>query len=243
MVSKAADTPSSKESPCLCPFIFARIELAKESEPSKIPIVAPVEPYQMIHNRSCHVLCIIAILLVSVLGGNVEVLARNKAIIVNTKIVNEDPALKVSFAIENCFTREMEEAVWSGVVTTFRFLALLERPGLPLVRERMVDVTFEHSIRYDRIRNEFTVFLQEQTQRVRTTYDFQEAKQWMSEIRSLPLVPLWRLQVGEQYQLRLKAELSKVQLPPFLRYIFFWAALWDFETGWHQETFTFDEAS
>ena len=195
----------------------------------------------MILNRSCHFRCIILSLFVCVLGGSGEALARNKANIVNTKIVNEDPALKVSFAIENCFTREMEEAVWSGVETTFRFLAILEKPGFALVRERLVDVSFEHSIRYDRIRNEFTVYLQEQSQRARTTYDFQEAKQWMSEIRSLPLIPLWRLEVGEQYQLRLKAELSKVQLPPFLRYIFFWAALWDFETGWHQETFTFDE--
>ena len=77
----------------------------------------------------------------------------------------------------------MEEAVWSGVVTTFRFLAVLERPGFPLVHEKMVDVAFEHSIRYDRIRNEFTVYLQEQPQRVRTTHDFQEAKQWMSEVK------------------------------------------------------------
>jgi len=133
----------------------------------------------------------------------------------------------------------MVEAVWSGVATTFRFLALLEKPGFPLVREKMVDVSFEHSIRYDRIRNEFTVYLQEQPQRIRTTSDFDEAKQWMSEVKKLPLIPLWRLQVGEKYQLRVKAELSKVQVPPFLRYIFFWVALWDFETEWYQETFTF----
>jgi Domain of unknown function (DUF4390) len=194
----------------------------------------------MILNRSCPFLCLVSILLVFALGGSMEAFARNKAIIANTKIVNEDPALKVSFAIQNCFTREMEEAVWSGVETTFRFLAILEKPGFALAREKMVDVSFEHGIRYDRIRNEFTVYLQEQNQRVRTTYDFHEAKQWMSEIRNLPLIPLWRLEDGEQYQLRLKAELSKVQLPPFLRYIFFWTALWDFETGWHQETFTFD---
>ena len=172
-------------------------------------------------------------------GGRMEVFAKNKADIVNTKVSNEDSSLKVSFGIQNCFTPEMEQAVWSGVVTTFRFLAVLERPGFPLVHEKIADVSFEHSMRYDRIRKEFTVYIQEQSQKLRSTYDINEAKQWMSEVHGLPLIPLWRLQKGESYQLGLKAELSKVELPPFLRYIFFWVALWDFETNWHQETFTF----
>jgi hypothetical protein len=164
-------------------------------------------------------------------GGSAPAIARNKADIINTLVAREEPNLKVSFSVQNCFTREMEEAIWSGVVTTFRFLALLERAGFPLVHEKIADVTFEHSIRYD--------YLQEQPQRLRTTYDLNEAKQWMSEVRNLPLIPLWRLQKGETYQLGVKAELSKMELPPFLRYIFFWVALWDFETEWHRETFTF----
>jgi hypothetical protein len=171
--------------------------------------------------------------------GRMEVFAKNKADIVNTKVSSEDSNLKVSFGIQNCFTPEMEQAVWSGVVTTFRFLAALERPGFPLVHEKIADVSFEHSMRYDRIRKEFTVYFQEQSQKLRTTYDINEAKQWMSEVHDLPLIPLWRLQKGESYKLGVKAELSKVELPPFLRYIFFWVALWDFETDWHQETFTF----
>ncbi len=171
--------------------------------------------------------------------GGPEVFARNKADILNTKIVAVEPNLKVSFTVHNCFTPEMEEAIWSGVVTTFRFLTVLERPGFPMVHEKIANVSFEHSIRYDRMRKEFSVYLQEQTQRLHTTYDINEAKQWMSEVKDLPLIPLWRLQKGETYQLGVKAELSKMQLPPFLRYIFFWVALWDFETEWYHEPFTF----
>lgn len=193
----------------------------------------------MIQSKQCLWLHAAVISLLLLYGGRTEVFARNKADIVNTAIVSEDPALKVSFTIQDCFTQEMETAVWSGVVTTFRFLAVLERPGFPLVHEKMVEVAFEHSIRYDRMRNEFTVYLQEQPQKVRTTHDFQEAKQWMSEVKHLPIIPLWQLQKGERYKVAVKAELSKVQLPPFLRYIFFWVALWDFETEWHQETFKF----
>ncbi len=40
------------------------------------------------------------------------------------------------------------------------------------------------------------------------------------------------------YELAIKAELSKVELPLFFRYIFFFVSLWDFETDWQVVTFT-----
>jgi hypothetical protein len=165
--------------------------------------------------------------------------AADRAEIVDIKIAQEEPSLRVSFSVENCFTPEMEEAIWSGVDATFRFLAMLQKPYLPLIPETITDVAFEHTIRYDRLRNEFTVHLEEHVQRVRTTNDFNEAKMWMSQVQDLSLIPLWRLQRGDTYYLSLKAELSKVRLPPFFRYIFFFVSLWDFETDWQTTTFTF----
>jgi hypothetical protein len=181
------------------------------------------------------------LLLCHLVQGVTPTFARNKAEIVDIRVFPDDPALKASFGVRNCFTPEMEEAVWSGLVTTFRFLAVLEKPGpaLPLVPDRIVDVGFEHSIKYDRLRNEFSVTFQEQLQRARTTNDFNEAKQWMSEVHNLALIPLWRLHKGETYQLSVKAELSKVRLPMFFRYLFFWVALWDFETDWQEKQFTY----
>jgi hypothetical protein len=181
------------------------------------------------------------LLLCHLVQGVTPAVARNKAEIVDIRVFPDDPALKASFGVRNCFTPEMEEAVWSGLVTTFRFLAVLEKPGLalPLVPDRIVDVGFEHSIKYDRLRNEFRVTFQEQLQRVRTTNDFNEAKQWMSEVHNLSLIPLWRLYKGETYQLSVKAELSKVRLPVFFRYLFFWVALWDFDTDWQEKLFTY----
>jgi hypothetical protein len=181
------------------------------------------------------------LLLCHLVQGVTPTFARNKAQIVDIRVFPDEPALKASFVVRNCFTPEMEEAVWSGLVTTFRFLAVLEKPGptLPLVPDRIVDVGFEHSIKYDRLRNEFSVTFQEQLQRVRSTNDFNEAKQWMSEVHNLSLIPLWRLHKGETYQLSVKAELSKVRLPVFFRYIFFWVALWDFDTDWQEKLFTY----
>jgi hypothetical protein len=165
--------------------------------------------------------------------------AAGNACIADTRAVKENGYLKVYFRIQDCFTPEMEEAVWSGVPTTFRILLVMEEPGLPLVKSKLLDVVLEHTIKYDHLKNIFRVHLPETSDKIRSTTNIEEAKQWMSTVQELPLIPLWRLQKGQPYKLYIKAELSKVNLPLFFRYIFFFVSLWDFETDWEEITVTY----
>jgi hypothetical protein len=114
----------------------------------------------------------------------------------------------------------------------------VEKPGPLFFSSQLLDVILEHTIKYDYLKNEYEVQLPENPDSIRITKDFVEAKRWMSTVRELPLLPLWRLQKGEAYDLRIKAELSKVELPLFFRYIFFFVSLWDFETDWQKITIT-----
>jgi|WetSurMetagenome_2_1015567.scaffolds.fasta_scaffold04178_7 hypothetical protein len=160
--------------------------------------------------------------------------AKNKAEIVAVEIAQDPENLKVSFYIQDCFTPSMEEAIQSGVPTTFRILAVLEKPGVLFFDTEILNVVLEHTIKYDYLKNEYVVQLPENPDSTLITKNFLEAKRWMSTVKDLPLLPLWRLQKDEVYQLRLKAELSKVELPLFFRYIFFFVSLWDFETDWQK---------
>ncbi len=162
--------------------------------------------------------------------------AKNKAEIVDVAVERGERNLEVSFRIENCFTPKMEEAIRSGVPTTFRIRIILEKPGSPFVRNHVVDFAIDHTIRYDRLKNAFRVQLPEHPEKELATSDFEEAKQFMSCVRELPIIPLWKLDRDETYGLRFKAELSKVRLPFFLKYIFFFVSMWDFETEWHKVT-------
>lgn len=162
--------------------------------------------------------------------------AKNRADIADVKVTRAQGNLEVSFRILNCFTPKMEEAIQSGVPTTFRIRVVLEEPGLPLFKSQLLNISLDHSIKYDRLKNAFLVTLPEHPERELVTEDFTEAKQLMSTVSSLPVIPLWRLENDEDYRLRIKAELSKVRLPLFFRYIFFFVSLWDFETDWHQVT-------
>jgi hypothetical protein len=166
--------------------------------------------------------------------------AKNKAEIDHIEINQETKNLEVSFLLQNCFTPKMEEAIHSGVETTFRILLVVEKKGFALFGNKVLDIVLEHSIKYDCLNNEFHVMLPEHPERLFVTADFKEAAQRMSRVEDLPLIPIWRLDRTTEYNLRLKAELSKVNLPLFFRYIFYFVSLWDFETSWHETTFSLE---
>ncbi len=178
------------------------------------------------------------ILVVLAAGFPLFVAASNKAIIQELSIDKFGQDVEVNFKLENCFTPKMEEAILNGVPTTFRIIVALEKPAPALMKGDVVDFALEHTIRYNRLNNEFQVHLPEHPQKFLVTRNFNEAKAWMSTIRGLPIIATCWLRKDLEYTLKVKAELSKVELPLFFRYIIFWVSLWDFETDWYTVKFS-----
>ncbi len=160
-----------------------------------------------------------------------------EARISDVRVVRSQGNLELSFFVEDCFTPKMEEAILSGVPTTFRFRVVLQRKKkFPFLRRALLDLVFEHTIKYDRLKDRFRLRLPEQSDNEIVVKDFEEAKIIMSTVKNLPVIPLWRLSGSGAYQLMVKAELSKLHLPLFFRYILFFVSLWDFETRWERIT-------
>jgi Domain of unknown function (DUF4390) len=181
------------------------------------------------------ILCLIAIMIAF---PCFSVSAKDKADIVDIAVDKNGKDLEVSFRLENCFTPKMEEAIQNGVQTTFRILVAVEKPGVLLIKSQVVDFMLEHTIKYNRLNNEFQISLPEHPGKTLVTRDFNEAKRWMSTVENLPVIPTCWLRQDQEYSLKVKAELSKVELPLFFRYVFFWVALWDFETDWQKVNFS-----
>jgi hypothetical protein len=59
----------------------------------------------------------------------------------------------------------------------------------------------------------------------------------MTEVDALSVYPLKELEKGRQYQIRTRAEVSKLTLPLYLHYILF--SLWDVETDWYTIDFIY----
>jgi hypothetical protein len=141
---------------------------------------------------------------------------------------------KVSFDVENCFTEKMEEAIQSGIRTTFTFYTNLYQKRSWWKDRKMASVEFRHTIQYHPIQKIYQVTVEEHSSSL-TTSSLEEAKALMSRVRELKIRPSSPLVPGVPTYFRIKAELDPVKLPLRLDYLFFFVSLWDFETDWHLE--------
>jgi len=153
-------------------------------------------------------------------------------------ITNTRDDLLIYLAVEGAFRPKMTEAVLSGVSTTFSFYISLYKDRSLWFDKKIADLTVTHTVKFDRLKNEFTITRSwEKNPTVVTSLE--DAKKLMTHVDSLKVIALNRLVKGQQYQIRTRAKLSKLKLPPYLHYVLFFLSLWDFETDWYTMDFIY----
>jgi hypothetical protein len=154
-------------------------------------------------------------------------------------LTNTRDHVVVYFRVEDCFTKEMEEAIHNGIPTTFTFFVKLHEMRKLWWDKSIADLKVSHEIQYDGLKKEYRLRLSEEDDEIHTVADFEEAKKMMSEIVALKITELSNLQKGERYQVQMMAELDTIKLPFSLHYVFFFLSLWDFETDWFSVDFRY----
>jgi hypothetical protein len=166
------------------------------------------------------------------LGQNVSI---NNVVI--TKYQNN---IYVYFILEGPFSPEMEEAINSGIETTFTFYVVLKehRRGI-LSDPKIIERIIKHTVKYDALLKEYTVTRNEEGAKPFITKDFEAAKRIMAQVKFYPLVTLTMLETGNTYRIEIKGKLDKADIPRSLRYILFFSKVWDFSTPWYVEEFSY----
>jgi hypothetical protein len=154
-------------------------------------------------------------------------------------VTNTREHLLVYFNVEDCFTEDMNRAIMNGIQTKFIFIIKLYEVRTAWFDRKLADIRLTHKVEYNTLKNEFNVFLPEQNNKKITTKDAEEANKMMAEVVALKVARLDTLRRGSHYQLRLKAELDKIELPFYLDYVLFFLSLWDFETDWYTVVFKY----
>jgi len=157
----------------------------------------------------------------------------------NIIVNNTRDDLLLFLEVEGAFREKLEKAILSGVPTTFSFFVTLHRGRSFWLDEKIADISVAHTIKYNNLKKEFIVTRSWEPGKSSVTQSFEEAQKLMSEIKSLHIISLDKLTKGSQYQIKTKAELSKLTLPLSLHYILFFVSLWDFETDWYTIDFTY----
>lgn len=147
----------------------------------------------------------------------------------NIIVTNTRDDLLVYLNVEGAYRGKMKKAILSGVPTTFSFYISLYKTRDLWMDKKIAYIKVTHTIKYNNLKKEFLVKRSWVNNDV-VTKSFEEARKLMTDVDGLKVVPLSLLEKGRHYQIRAKAELSKLTLPFYLHYVFFFVSLWDFET-------------
>ena len=154
-------------------------------------------------------------------------------------VTNTQDHLLVYFAVNNWYTQDMKKAIDNGIDTAFTFIIKLYEVRNLWWDRKIADIRVKHHIQYDNLKKVYGVKLAERNYKTIYVEDFEEARNLMSEIVGLKVTGLHNLQKGRQYQVRMMAELDKIELPLYLHYVFFFLSLWNFETDWYTVDFRY----
>lgn len=157
----------------------------------------------------------------------------------NITVASTQTQLSLSLEVEGAFSPNVTEAILRGVPATFSFLVSLNRVRNWWFDEELASRTITNTIKYDSLKKEFLIHRPWSGEPPVSTKSFAEAQGVMTKVRGLTIVPLERMKKGQTYELWSKAELSKMTLPLYLHYVFYFVTIWDFETDWHTIEFVY----
>lgn len=157
----------------------------------------------------------------------------------NITISSTEEKLLASMEVEGAFTQDVMEAILKGVPADFSFLVKLDRHRSWWTNEELADIEVNHTIKYDNLKKEFSVYRSWIDKKPVFTQSLAQAQAMMTRIEGLTIIEIDKMQKGQQYELLAKAELDQMTLPFYLHYVFYFVTLWDFETDWHSVVFIY----
>lgn len=165
--------------------------------------------------------------------------AAQDATLSNLIVTNTSNDLLVYLNVEGAFREQTVNAIMSGVPASFSFFIKLYQKRSIWFDKAIADIEITNSIKYNNLKKVFIVERSWENGKIRTAQSLQEAQKLMSDVDGLKIIHLNKLEKGKQYQVKAKAQLSKLTLPFYLHYVFFFVSLWDFETDWYTIDFIY----
>jgi hypothetical protein len=188
----------------------------------------------MMNRKTCSILLCILLCIFYLLQNPVR---AEDARLTNINVSNTRDDLLIYLTLEGAFRKKMKEAILSGVPATFSYNISLYRVRTLWYDKKIAAIKLTPTIKYDNLKKKFSIKRPWKSNEPIVTPSFEQAQKLMSEIDSVKVYPLKGLEKGRQYQIRAKAEVSKITLPFYLHYFLF--SLWDFETDWYTIDFIY----
>jgi hypothetical protein len=148
-------------------------------------------------------------------------------------ITRTDREVLLYSSLQGGFPEDLLEAINSGIPMTITYHMRLYRKRGMWFDEEVLSKTIKHVVKYDTLKRQYRVSeINGLFSSIKVTKHQPIMVQWMSEIEGQPLTPFHLLQPGEEYYVKVMADLKAVKSPFPLSHIPFLASLWDTGTSW-----------
>lgn len=162
-----------------------------------------------------------------------------EAMVKDLVVANSETKVLLYLMVDNAFTPQMEEGIKNGIPVTFTFNVELLQKRQDWPNKQLAAFTFNHTLSYDNLKDEYQVKMMEKAGRVLASKSLVDAKKIMIEINGYELAALDSLVRGTIYAVRVKVTLAKRSLPLNFHYLVPFWGLGDFETEYREIEFRY----
>jgi hypothetical protein len=138
----------------------------------------------------------------------------------------------------NGFKPEMEMAILAGIPAVFTLQLEVYQERSFVWDNKVASHEIKRTIKYDNLKKTFSIYTNGNPQPVIFS-DFESAQKAMTDFNGIIAVPLSSLTKGKNYYMLIKVKMDKVRLPLHMEYVFFFVSIWDFETAWNRQNFSY----
>ena len=153
-------------------------------------------------------------------------------------ITNNTENVLLYARLVNGFKPDMELAILAGITATFTLQVEVHQVRSFVWDKKITSHETKRTIKYDNLKKIFSVYTNGNPQPVIFS-DFESAQKAMADFNGIIAVPLASLVRGKNYYMLIKVKMDKVRLPLNMEYVFFFVSLWDFETAWERQNFSY----
>lgn len=131
----------------------------------------------------------------------------------------KDGRVLVSFTLTNGVTRELQEAIRSGLAATIAYEIELRRGGTLWFDRTLSTSTVTASVRYDNLTrlHQLSRTVDGRGEEPRLTEDEAEVREWLTVFKQLPLFSTKPLESNAEYYVRVRARIR-----PRVNWLLFW---------------------
>ena len=153
-------------------------------------------------------------------------------------ITNDAENVLLYARLVNGFKPDIEMAVLAGIPAIFTMKLEVYQERSFSWDKKISSQEIKRTMKYDNLMKKFSVFTNNKTEPVIFS-DFESAQKAMADFNGIIAAPLLSLTKGKNYYAIVKVKMDKARLPLHMEYVFFFVSLWDFETSWYRQNFSY----